>query len=90
MQEWADNELLREYVERDSEEAFGVLVRRHINKVYSVALRQTRNPGQAEEVTQAVFVILSRKSRHCWTARLPDWGRRTGRRLCCVSWTAKA
>jgi RNA polymerase sigma factor (sigma-70 family) len=64
MQELDDAALLREYVERDSEEAFAALVTRHINKVYSVALRHTGNPHQAEEITQAVFVILARKSRH--------------------------
>jgi RNA polymerase sigma factor (sigma-70 family) len=63
MQELDDNALLREYAESNSEEAFATLVTRHINKVYSVALRQTRNPRQAEEITQAVFVILARKSR---------------------------
>jgi RNA polymerase sigma factor (sigma-70 family) len=64
MQELDDITLLREYAEGDSEEAFAVLVTRHINKVYSVALRHTRNPHQAEEITQAVFVILAKKSRH--------------------------
>ena len=37
MQELNDNALLREYVRRDSEEAFAVLVTRHVNKVYSVS-----------------------------------------------------
>ena len=63
MQELDDIGLLREYVERDSEEAFAALVERHINRVYSVALRHTGNPHQAEEITQAVFVILAGKSR---------------------------
>jgi RNA polymerase sigma factor (sigma-70 family) len=64
MHELDDTALLRRYVERDSEEAFATLVTRHVNKVYSVALRQTGNPHSAEEITQAVFVILARKSRH--------------------------
>src|SRR5689334_7248310 len=62
MQELDDAALLREYVERNSEEAFAALVARHVNKVYSVARRHTGNPHQAEEITQAVFVILARKS----------------------------
>jgi RNA polymerase sigma factor (sigma-70 family) len=63
MQEQDDTALLREYAERDSEAAFAGLVARHINQVYSVALRHTRNPHEAEEITQAVFVILAGKSR---------------------------
>ena len=62
MQELDDSALLRQYTESHSEEAFAALVARHINKVYSVALRHTRNPHQAEEITQAVFVILAGKA----------------------------
>jgi RNA polymerase sigma factor (sigma-70 family) len=62
MQPLDDIALLREYADRHSEEAFSVLVARHINKVYSVALRHAGNPHQAEEITQAVFVILARKA----------------------------
>ena len=64
MQELDDIALLRQYTEQNSEEAFATLVTRHINKVYSVSLRHTRNPHQAEEITQSVFVLLAKKSRH--------------------------
>ena len=58
----ADMELVREYVLSHSEEAFTALVTRHINLVYSVALRRVGNPHQAEEICQAVFIILARKA----------------------------
>jgi DNA-directed RNA polymerase specialized sigma24 family protein len=64
VQELDDIALLRQYTEQNSEEAFAAFVARHVNKVYSVALRHTRNPHQAEKITQTVFVILAKKSRH--------------------------
>jgi RNA polymerase sigma factor (sigma-70 family) len=63
MQEPSDTELLRQYAEQDSEAAFETLVSRHVNLVYSAALRKTGNFHAAEEVSQAVFIILAQKAR---------------------------
>jgi RNA polymerase sigma factor (sigma-70 family) len=57
-----DSALLRQYAENNSDEAFAALVTRHINLVYSVALRQVGNAHAAEEITQAVFIILAKKA----------------------------
>jgi len=58
-----DNELLREYVQSASEAAFNELVRRHVNMVYSAALREADGDTPlAEELTQSVFVELSHKA----------------------------
>ncbi|MDB5174715.1 MAG: hypothetical protein JWN51_3488 [Phycisphaerales bacterium] len=55
-----DYELIRQYVEHGSPDAFGELVRRHIGLVYSAALRQMRDPHDAQDVTQGVFIALAR------------------------------
>ena len=62
MPEVSDMERLRNYSQQGSEEAFAGLVRQHVNLVYSAALRHVGIAAHAEEITQAVFVILARKS----------------------------
>lgn len=59
-----DLQLLRSYVARgaDAEDAFASLVRRHVDLVYSVALRTARSPHHAEDVVQSVFVDLATRA----------------------------
>ena len=74
MQPTDDSALLRQYAENHSDEAFAELVTRHVNLVYSVALRHVGNPHNAEEITQAVFVILAKKAAQLRHAKaLSSW-----------------
>src|SRR6516162_2345961 len=75
-----DLSLLREYASSRSEEAFATLVSRYVNLVYSVALRQVDDPHLAEDITQAVFVVLARKADSLGDKTiLPGWLCRTAR-----------
>jgi RNA polymerase sigma factor (sigma-70 family) len=59
----SDLELLKEYARDGVESAFAEIVRRHVNLVYSAALRQVRSPQLAEEVAQSVFTDLARNAK---------------------------
>ena len=57
-----DLQLLARYSRDRAEDGFAEIVRRHLDLVYSAALRQVRSPQLAEEVAQSVFTDLSRNA----------------------------
>jgi len=91
--ETSDGELLGRYVRNQSEDAFAELVRRHLNLVYSAALRQVDGDAHAaEDIAQKVFTELARQSRrlqkhptlagwlHTTTRQIAGHDRRSGQR----------
>ncbi|MGA2281417.1 MAG: sigma-70 family RNA polymerase sigma factor [Verrucomicrobiota bacterium] len=58
----SDLDLLGQFTRDHSQDAFTALVSRHVNLVYSAALRQVRSPQLAEEVAQSVFADLARNA----------------------------
>src|SRR5437879_2668345 len=75
-----DRDLLQEYAERGSEEAFRTLVERHVGLVHAAAWRLVREEHLAQEVTQAVFIILARKAAQLKSSTvLAGWLYRTTR-----------
>ena len=62
MSEPDDHQLLAEFARTSSEAAFAALVQRHVNLVYSTARRSVGNAHAAEEIAQAVFIILTQKA----------------------------
>jgi RNA polymerase sigma factor (sigma-70 family) len=69
-----DGELLGKYTASRCEGSFRELVERYIRLVYSSALRQVRDPGDAEDVSQAVFILLAKKAHTLRSgSALPAW-----------------
>ena len=58
----SDQQLLHAYADRHSDAAFGELVRRHVDIVYSAARRMIGEEQSARDITQAVFLALAQNA----------------------------
>ena len=77
-----DQQLLREYTQLHGEAAFGELVRRYVDLVYSAALRMVRDAHLAEDVTQNAFVALAQNAGQLTDrAVLSGWLHRTAQNI---------
>lgn len=82
MTDRTDSLLLKAYVERRLEAAFNELVHRHVDLVYSAAIRMVRDPHLAEDVTQGAFIALARQaSELVERATLAGWLHRTAQNI---------
>jgi RNA polymerase sigma factor (sigma-70 family) len=69
----SDAILLAQYADSRSQQAFAELVSRHADWVYSAALRQVRDSHLAQDVTQAVFLLLSQRASQLAGKSLNGW-----------------
>jgi RNA polymerase sigma factor (sigma-70 family) len=77
-----DQQLLRDYASRRSDAAFAELVRRHLDLVYSAALRMVCDAHLAQDVTQGAFVALAQNARRlAGHPVLSGWLHRTAQNL---------
>jgi RNA polymerase sigma factor (sigma-70 family) len=77
-----DSLLLKAYVDRRLEAAFNELVHRHVDLVYSAAIRMVRDPHLAEDVTQSAFIALARQASELLErGTLAGWLHRTAQNI---------
>ena len=62
MTDGEDWDLLQLYTREGSPSAFAQLAAKYARFVHAIAYRRTRDPHLAEDVTQAVFIVLARRA----------------------------
>jgi RNA polymerase sigma factor (sigma-70 family) len=74
-----DGQLLAEFVQSRSDQAFAQIVQRYADLVYAAARRQVADAHVAEDVAQATFVVLARRAKSVNPNHLAGWLLRTAR-----------
>ena len=78
----SDAELLRGYVTQRDEAAFAVLVRRYGRFVHAVCRRMLRQQADADDATQAVFIVLMRRASSVRNLEIGSWLHGVAVRVC--------
>jgi RNA polymerase sigma factor (sigma-70 family) len=73
MQTKTDAELLEAYASKRDNVAFGELMRRHTAMVYHACYRLLKDACEAEDASQAVFLVLARKADRLRKDNLSAW-----------------
>src|SRR5262245_19679297 len=77
-----DRELLERFADGRDERSFAAIVRRHGPMVLGACRRVLGNPHDAEDVAQAVFLVLAKKAgRGGWRDCVGAWLHEVARRL---------
>src|SRR4051794_34331936 len=63
LSQYSDRELLRDFATNNNESAFAAILDRHGPMILGVCRRQLNDAHLAEDVLQATFLVLARKSR---------------------------
>ncbi|MFO0807831.1 MAG: sigma-70 family RNA polymerase sigma factor [Gemmataceae bacterium] len=78
----SDRELLQRYADDGDQAAFALLVARHGGMVLGVCRRVLPTVQDAEDATQATFLVLARKAKGGrWQASVANWLYTTARRM---------
>ena len=77
-----DAELLRRYIVERHDVSFAALVRRHGPMVFAVCRRMLNQHADAEDATQAVFIVLMRRAKDVRPAELSRWLHSVAVKIC--------
>ncbi len=77
-----DRDLLTRFVDDGDQAAFAAVVARHTAMVLGVCQRVLHSPADAEDATQAVFLVLAKKAKGTrWQASAANWLYTTARKV---------
>jgi RNA polymerase sigma factor (sigma-70 family) len=77
-----DRDLLRRFTDEADQSAFAAVVKRHSALVYGVCVRVLHSDADADDATQAVFLVLAKKAKGTrWQSSIANWLYTTARKV---------